>query len=136
MTLEPTPDICRNEKGRGHTDSHWIKRGLQCGSKPQFAIGISTYRVTRQLPKLLRDEIPIEDLQNVIWKLRDELQEFGAAQCKLALPCAKKKAANEEFALKKACMKRYGASEDWKLVAPENILQTLSAKCRWMESMM
>jgi hypothetical protein len=39
-------------------------------------IGVSTYRVTRQLPKPLRDEIPsIEDLQGVVQKLRMELHE-------------------------------------------------------------
>ena len=37
-------------------------------------IGVSTYRVTRELPEPLRDEIPsIEDLQGVVEKLRDEL---------------------------------------------------------------
>jgi YhcG PDDEXK nuclease domain len=36
-------------------------------------IGLSTYRVTRQLPEPLRDEIPsIEDLQDVVEKLRGD----------------------------------------------------------------
>ena len=39
-------------------------------------IGVSTYRVTRQLPKPLRDEIPsIEDLEVVIGKLRADLDD-------------------------------------------------------------
>jgi hypothetical protein len=48
-------------------------------------IGVSTYRVTRQLPKLLRDEIrSIEDLQSVVEKLRLELHEQAGTQHKSA----------------------------------------------------
>jgi len=48
------------------TETFWT------GNKP---IGVSTYRVTRQLPEPLRDEIPsIEDLQGVVEKLRGDLK--------------------------------------------------------------
>ena len=40
-------------------------------------IGVSTYRVTRQLPEPLQAEVPsIEDLQEVVEKLRSEIQEL------------------------------------------------------------
>lgn len=42
-------------------------------------IGVSTYRVTRQLPEPLRDEVPsIEDLRHVVEKLRPEMSELQA----------------------------------------------------------
>jgi len=42
-------------------------------------IGVSTYRVTRQLPDPLRDEVPsIEDLKHVVEKLRSEMSELHA----------------------------------------------------------
>ena len=42
-------------------------------------IGVSTYRVTRQLPEPLRDEVPsIEDLKHVIERLRPEMTELQA----------------------------------------------------------
>ena len=38
-------------------------------------IGVSTYRVTRELPALVREELPsVEDLQEVVIKLRSELE--------------------------------------------------------------
>jgi len=44
-------------------------------------IGVSTYRVTRQLPEPLRAEVPsIEDLKNVVEKLRSEMNELQAEQ--------------------------------------------------------
>jgi hypothetical protein len=44
-------------------------------------IGISTYRVTRELPEPLQAEVPsIEDLQEVVEKLRKELNEARQAQ--------------------------------------------------------
>ena len=44
-------------------------------------IGVSTYRVTRELPEPLQAEIPsIEDLQEVVEKLRKELNEVRHAQ--------------------------------------------------------
>ena len=47
----------------------------------QKPIGVSTYRVTRELPTVLQSEVPsIEDLENVVEKLRSELQEARAAQ--------------------------------------------------------
>jgi hypothetical protein len=47
-----------------------VEYALRDVAKP---IGVSTYRVTRQLPEPLRDEIPsIEDLQGVVEKLRLE----------------------------------------------------------------
>jgi hypothetical protein len=42
-------------------------------------IGVSTYRVTRQLPEPVRDEVPsIEDLRHVVEKLRPEMSELQA----------------------------------------------------------
>ena len=38
-------------------------------------IGVSTYRVTRELPVPLQEDLPsIEDLQGVVEKLRGELE--------------------------------------------------------------
>ncbi len=37
-------------------------------------IGVSTYRVTRELPARIREELPtVEDLQEVVNKLRSEM---------------------------------------------------------------
>ena len=53
-----------------------IEYALRDIAKP---IGVSTYRVTRQLPEPLRDEIPsIEDLQGVVEKLRSDFKECPA----------------------------------------------------------
>jgi hypothetical protein len=42
-------------------------------------IGVSAYRVTRQLPEPLRDGVPsIEDLKHVVEKLRPEMGELQA----------------------------------------------------------
>ena len=39
-------------------------------------IGVSTYRVTRELPSPVRDELPtVEDLQAVVTKLRKEMKQ-------------------------------------------------------------
>jgi predicted nuclease of restriction endonuclease-like (RecB) superfamily len=47
----------------------------------QKPIGVSTYRVTRELPASLQAEVPsIEDLQGVVEKLRAELAEVRDAQ--------------------------------------------------------
>ena len=47
----------------------------------QKPIGISTYRVTRELPEALQAEVPsIEDLKEVVEKLRSELAEVREAQ--------------------------------------------------------
>lgn len=47
----------------------------------QKPIGVSTYRVTRELPEALQAEVPsIEDLQGVVEKLRSELAEAREAQ--------------------------------------------------------
>jgi hypothetical protein len=44
-------------------------------------IGVSTYRVTRELPEPLQSEVPsIEDLQEVVEKLRKELNEVRQTQ--------------------------------------------------------
>jgi hypothetical protein len=44
-------------------------------------IGVSTYRVTRELPEPLQAEVPsIEDLQEVVEKLRKELNEARQSQ--------------------------------------------------------
>ena len=38
-------------------------------------IGVSTYRVTRELPEPVREELPsVEDLQEVVNKLRSEME--------------------------------------------------------------
>jgi tRNA C32,U32 (ribose-2'-O)-methylase TrmJ len=38
-------------------------------------IGVSTYRVTRELPTAIRKELPsVEDLQEVVTKLRSEIE--------------------------------------------------------------
>jgi hypothetical protein len=38
-------------------------------------IGVSTYRVTRELPAPIREELPtVEDLQEVVHKLRSEIE--------------------------------------------------------------
>jgi hypothetical protein len=38
-------------------------------------IGVSTYRVTRELPALVREELPsVEDLQEVVIRLRAEIE--------------------------------------------------------------
>ncbi|WP_130425040.1 PDDEXK nuclease domain-containing protein [Edaphobacter modestus] len=38
-------------------------------------IGVSTYRVTRELPAPMREELPtVEDLQEVVHKLRSEIE--------------------------------------------------------------
>jgi hypothetical protein len=43
-------------------------------------IGVSTYRVTRELPESLQAEVPsIEDLQDVVEKLRPEMQQGKGA---------------------------------------------------------
>jgi YhcG PDDEXK nuclease domain len=40
-------------------------------------IGVSTYRVTRELPAPVRDELPtVEDLQEVVAKLRSEMEQL------------------------------------------------------------
>ena len=40
-------------------------------------IGVSTYRVTRELPGAIRDELPtVEDLQEVVTKLRSEMEQL------------------------------------------------------------
>ena len=40
-------------------------------------IGVSTYRVTRELPAPIRDELPtVEDLQEVVAKLRSEMEQL------------------------------------------------------------
>jgi predicted nuclease of restriction endonuclease-like (RecB) superfamily len=47
----------------------------------QKPIGVSTYRVTRELPEPLKAEVPsIEDLQAVVEKLRSELAQVREAQ--------------------------------------------------------
>lgn len=72
-------------ESRGKSIAEYALRDV---AKP---IGVSTYRVTRQLPKPLRDEVPsIEDLQSLIGKLRNELQEWEAKQSKLPSPVEEK----------------------------------------------
>lgn len=48
-----------------------VEYALRDIAKP---IGVSTYRVTRELPEPLRDELPtVEALQEVVAKLRAEM---------------------------------------------------------------
>ena len=43
----------------------------------QKPIGVSTYRVTRELPAPVRDELPtVEDLEMVVTKLKDEMEQL------------------------------------------------------------
>ena len=50
-----------------------VEYALRDIAKP---IGVSTYRVTRQLPEPLRNEVPsIEDLQGIVEKLRGDIKE-------------------------------------------------------------
>ncbi len=43
----------------------------------QKPIGVSTYRVTRELPAPVRDELPtVEDLEIVVTKLKDEMEQL------------------------------------------------------------
>ena len=49
-----------------------VEYALQNIAKP---IGVSTYRVTRELPAPIREELPsVEDLQEVVTKLRSEME--------------------------------------------------------------
>ena len=49
-----------------------VEYALRDVAKP---IGVSTYRVTRELPAPLQDDLPsIEDLEGVVEKLRGELE--------------------------------------------------------------
>jgi hypothetical protein len=49
-----------------------VKYTLRSIEKP---IGVSSYRVTRELPTPIREEVPtVEDLQEVVTKLRDEME--------------------------------------------------------------
>ena len=48
-----------------------VDYALQNIAKP---MGVSTYRVTRELPAPIREELPsVEDLQEVVTKLRSEM---------------------------------------------------------------
>ena len=49
-----------------------VEYALQNFNQP---IGVSTYRVTRQLPEPVREGLPsVEDLQEVVHKLRSEME--------------------------------------------------------------
>jgi hypothetical protein len=44
-------------------------------------IGVSTYRVTRELPEPVREELPsVEDPQDVVNKLRSEIESLRKEQ--------------------------------------------------------
>jgi hypothetical protein len=59
-----------------------VEYALRDIAKP---IGISTYRVTRELPEPVQDEVPsIEDLQQVVEKLRSELPAYKKAHASTA----------------------------------------------------
>jgi hypothetical protein len=54
-----------------------VEYALRDLAKP---IGVPTYRVTRELPESLQAEVPsIEDLQDVVEKLRPEMQQGKGA---------------------------------------------------------
>lgn len=56
--------LCENRSGSV------VEYALQSVVQP---IGVSTYRVTRELPEPVREELPsVEDLQNVVLRLRNE----------------------------------------------------------------
>jgi hypothetical protein len=58
----------------------WSHRGVHVAEHHR-PIGVSTYRATRELPEPLQSEVPsIEDLQEVVEKLRKELHETRQAQ--------------------------------------------------------
>lgn len=60
-------------QGKNHTV---VEYALRDTAKP---IGVSEYRITRQLPETIKEKVPsIEDLQRVVAKLRDELDEAQA----------------------------------------------------------
>jgi hypothetical protein len=49
-----------------------VEYALQNIAQP---IGVSTYRVTRELPTPIREEVPtVEDLEEVVTKLRGEME--------------------------------------------------------------
>ena len=55
-----------------------VEYALRDVAKP---IGVSTYRVTRELPTPLREDLPsIEDLEAVVEKLRGELEAARQAE--------------------------------------------------------
>ncbi len=59
--------LCENRRGT------IVEYALQNLIQP---IGVSTYRVTKELPAPVREELPsVEDLQEVVLKLRAEMEE-------------------------------------------------------------
>jgi YhcG PDDEXK nuclease domain len=53
-----------------------VEYALQNIAQP---IGVSTYRVTRELPTPIREEVPtVEDLEEVVTKLRGEMEALPA----------------------------------------------------------
>jgi hypothetical protein len=64
----PTIGLLLCESHRGPI----VEYTLRSIEKP---IGVSSYRVTRELPQPIREEVPtVEDLQAVVTKLRDEME--------------------------------------------------------------
>ena len=68
------PDRCADHRPPALREprSAIVEYTLRSIEKP---IGVSSYRVTRELPAPIRDEVPtVEDLQAVVSKLRDEME--------------------------------------------------------------
>jgi hypothetical protein len=64
----PTIGLLLCESHRGPI----VEYTLRSIEKP---VGVSSYRVTRELPQPIREEVPtVEDLQAVVTKLRDEME--------------------------------------------------------------
>jgi hypothetical protein len=60
-------------------EPQWLYRRVRVTRRGK-PIGVSTYWVTRELPESLQAEVPsIEDLQDVVEKLRPEMQQGKGA---------------------------------------------------------
>ena len=67
----PTIGLLLCESRRGTIVEYSLQNFIQ-------PIGVSTYRVTKELPSPIREELPsVEDLQEVVLKLRAEMEETG-----------------------------------------------------------
>ena len=67
----PTIGLLLCESRRGTIVEYSLQNLIQ-------PIGVSTYRVTRELPAPVREELPsVEDLQEVVLKLRAEMTDTG-----------------------------------------------------------
>ena len=70
----PTIGLLLCESRRGTIVEYSLQNFIQ-------PIGVSTYRVTKELPSPVREELPsVEDLQEVVLKLRAEMEETSAEE--------------------------------------------------------